>query len=594
VVSLKKRIIIFFLIVGLVPAVLISFYYYLNSISVLKNNLSENRRIALKNIMSRYDKEIDNLIEFTDWIFLDQDINYLLTNNLSEMSDYNEKIVKASDSIANQFSFSQIMTSVSSVFLFGDNGLDLRYSNTGRAYVVKRSELLSKQWVEEGRSKPGTPHWSHPIAPLNVQFEDEYLIPLVRTIIDIDTTKSLGTLVVFINEKLFNEIYSSILFQENELLIFAYSSGVVFSCNDLDLLGENISELDYFQNLELSNSNLYSYKDKKSKYIIAVERSQKYDWQIINIIPLVEIINQQQKILIITISIFFVSLFFTVGLSAFLTRNINRPIAALMEKVKKISQADFSHQRRSTRYDEIGMLEESINHMSVEIQRLMDEKLEREREKHDIELRMLQSQINPHFLYNTLNTVKWLAVLQRAEGISNMLSALSKILKYAVGRMSEKVQLREELEALDDYMKIQKMASKHTIQYKKNISDESLLDCYVMKFILQPIIENSIIHGIKPKSSSGKIELTVDREDHDLHFSIRDDGLGIKKEHLVELNRTADIGNESHIGLLNIKRRIQLLYGQRYGLKVASEFGKYTIVTFSIPMERQPDDRIKE
>lgn len=591
--SLKKKIIVFFLIVGIVPAILISFYYYLNSISVLENNLTQNRRVALKNIISRYDKEIDNLIEFTDWFFLDPDINYLLTNELDELPDYDEKVVKAADNIANQVSFSQIRTFISSVFLIGDNGLDLRYSNTGRAYVARRSDLLATKWVKNGQSKPGTPYWSYPLPPLHVLDEDEYVIPLVRNIIDINTTKTLGTLLVFMNEKIFNEIYSSIAFNENELLIFAYSSGTIFSCNVIDYLGKDILELDYFNNVELSDLNPYDYQNKESKYIIAVEKSAKYDWQVINIIPPVEVRNQQRRILIITILIFFVSFLLTVVLSAFLTRNINRPIDSLIEKVKKISQADFSHQHRSIGNNEIGLLEESINHMAIEIQKLMDEKVEKEREKHDIELRMLQSQINPHFLYNTLNTIKWLAVLQRAEGISSMITALSRIVKYAIGRMSEKVLLREELEALDDYINIQKLANKHKIQFIKIIADESLLDCYVMKFMLQPIIENSIIHGIKPKSADGKIELTVEQRDLNIHFAIYDNGLGIIEEKLVELNKETNTEHDAHIGLLNIKRRIQLLYGDQYGLDVASEFGKYTIVSFSIPMERHLAHRNK-
>jgi two-component system sensor histidine kinase YesM len=587
--SIKKKIIVFFLIVGIVPAMLISLYYYFSSVSVLKTNIIQNRLVALHNILSRYDQDIDNLIEFTDWIFLDKDINYLLTNSLPSLPDYREKVVDVADNIANQVSFSQILPFISSIFVFGDNGLDLRYSNTGSGYVLQKSELLDKEWVQEGQSKIGTPFWASPIPPPHIQYEDEYLIPLVRNIIDIDTTKKLGVLIVLVNEKIFTDIYTDLSFNEDETLFFIYPSGIIVSCNDGSYIGKSSREVLFGEDGNQTTSPFLNHQNTKSTYLVASAESDKYGWRLTNFIPIVEIRNQQSRILVVAVLIFLLSLLLTVTLSAFLTRNISRPISSLIKKVEKFSKADFSFQSRKVGNNEIGLLEESINNMAVRIQRLMKDKIEREREKHNIELRMLQSQINPHFLYNTLNTIKWMAVLQRAEGIGNMISALSKILKYAVGKMSEKVLLREELEALDDYIDIQEMANKKKISFTKEIKDDSLLDCLVMKFILQPIIENSIIHGIKPKSSGGQIKLTVEEKKNKLRISVYDNGLGITRDKLAELNKDGHMPDTNSVGLVNIKRRIQLLYGKQHGLEVSSELGKYTNVCLSIPIETASD-----
>jgi two-component system sensor histidine kinase YesM len=587
---LTRKIVAFFLIVGIVPALIVSIYYSANTISVLQSNIGASREVALRNTLSRFDSAIGNLIEFTDWVFLDKDINDLLTNIPEELDDYQERVIDAADNIAYHISYSQVSEFLSTLFVFGNNGIDFRFSNTSPAYVVSRSDLLSYEWVNPTGSVFGKPRWASPIPPIHPMFEDRYLVPMVRSILDIESPRTLGTLIAFINERIFDEIYDDYGLMEGESLLFAYPSGVILSSNREELLGTGIQETEELAEIDESFWSAdpdTASVERGQEHLVASIHSDRYDWSLIDVIPVWQIQREQRKVLLVTLGVFGLSIFLTVILAAFLTRNINRPIHALIGKIEGMP-LDRSATRAAVRSkDEIGLLEQSIDTMSAKIRQLMEDQIAEERERHEIELRLLQSQINPHFLYNTLGVIKWMAMLQGADTIGVMVTAMSKVFKYAIGKTSQRVCLGEELEMLDEYLRIHQLGGKHSIDFQKHVADPRLLKCHVIKFILQPIVENAIIHGLKPKHSGGRIDLTVSDDDGLLRITVHDNGIGFPPEELRKLtSQTADevVEPSGHVGLNNIARRIQLLHGNPYGVEIQSEFGKYTSVTVTLPL----------
>jgi len=201
----------------------------------------------------------------------------------------------------------------------------------------------------------------------------------------------------------------------------------------------------------------------------------------------------------------------------------------------------------------------------------MDKVVTDEKNKRDLEYRMLQNQINPHFLYNTLNSIKWMATIQNATGIAEMTTALSGFLKTLSKDIRKVVPLQEELALLDDYMVIQKYRYGDSVNFEKEIQDEALLDTPIPRFILQPLVENAIFHGIEPKGS-GAILFSAEGRDDDILITLRDDGVGMGSE--------AVFG----IGLSNIEERLRYAFGDGYGLSIKSEAGKGTVVTFRLPL----------
>jgi len=229
-----------------------------------------------------------------------------------------------------------------------------------------------------------------------------------------------------------------------------------------------------------------------------------------------------------------------------------------------------------------------INLMTRQISDLMDRRLEDEKKKRDLEYRMLQSQINPHFLYNTLNSIKWMATIQNASGIVEMTTALSRFLKILSKETRELVTLRDELLLLEDYLVIQKYRYGGSVNFEKKIEDE-LLDTPIPCFILQPLVENAIFHGIEPKGS-GNIVLQAKKQDADVLISIIDDGVGMAAPQSYTAQDAANLpkaGESQGLGIHNVDERLRYAFGEGYGLSIESKQGSHTTVLIRVPGNRE-------
>ncbi len=272
-----------------------------------------------------------------------------------------------------------------------------------------------------------------------------------------------------------------------------------------------------------------------------------------------------------------------------LTRRITRPIGVLTEHIRKISETnDFSgNPQIEASSDEIGEIGKAVNQMTSHIQTLLTEREAMYEQKKNVEINLLQSQINPHFLYNTLDSIRWMAVIQGSKNIEQTTRALEHLLRNVAKGIDDKIPLREELALVSDYIHIQKVRYVEIFDYICNVPEE-LLDCMIIKFTLQPIVENAILHGIEPTGQFGQIEISARKKEGHLYISIEDNGAGMTKEELQRL--TASLSNQSKnamsgIGVSNVDTRLKLNYGPEYGLIYESSPGEYTRVTIHIPKE---------
>jgi two-component system sensor histidine kinase YesM len=226
-----------------------------------------------------------------------------------------------------------------------------------------------------------------------------------------------------------------------------------------------------------------------------------------------------------------------------------------------------------------------ISLMTRQISDLMDRRLEDEKKKRDLEYRMLQSQVNPHFLYNTLNSIKWMATIQNAVGIAEMTTALSRFLKILSKENRELVVLRDELLLLEDYLVIQKYRYGGSVNFEKKIED-GLLDTPIPRFILQPLAENAIFHGIEPKGS-GNIVLLAEKRDADVFISLTDDGLGMVTTFKAAAEPPEAGESIQGFGIHSVDERLRYAFGEGYGLSIESQQGSYTTVTIRVPGKRE-------
>lgn len=304
--------------------------------------------------------------------------------------------------------------------------------------------------------------------------------------------------------------------------------------------------------------------------------------------PLEELSNDRMMIIQTVAIMFSACLIFGLLLSVQITKQVKKPIDRLTAHIETIAAGNFERDGSIEGEDEIGRVGHVVNDMALRIKELMDQQLKAEKEKGDLELKMLQAQINPHFLYNTLDSIRWIAVIQKNSGIVKMVTALSGLLKNMAKGFNEKVTLKKELEFLNDYVTIEKVKYVELFDLEIQVDEPELYEARVIKLTLQPLVENAIFNGIEPKCRHGIIKIRAERQGDLLVLTVRDNGVGIPKDRLKNLlaNTEKVKGNSmSGIGLPNVDRRIKLNYGESYGLTIDSIEGEYTKITITMPLE---------
>lgn len=286
-------------------------------------------------------------------------------------------------------------------------------------------------------------------------------------------------------------------------------------------------------------------------------------------------------IFLICISIMALGVYITV----LINHLINSPIVKMRKRMNAISQGDFTYDPSIEWDNELGEIGRGINHLSRNVVTLMENRLADEKKKQDLEYQMLQSQVNPHFLYNTLNSIKWMATIQGAAGIAEMTTSLSRLLKNITKGTKKVIPLREELALLDDYFLIEQYRYGGSITLQKDIPEE-LCNNAIPRFTLQPLLENAIFHGIEPKGGAGTIHLEARCADGDVEITVTDDGIGMEEECIRKIfsdEKAAPSGMFQQVGVLNVHKRIQFEFGESYGLTLISKPGVYTKAAVLLP-----------
>ncbi len=268
---------------------------------------------------------------------------------------------------------------------------------------------------------------------------------------------------------------------------------------------------------------------------------------------------------------------------------ITEPIQKLCEAAEAAGSGDFQIRAQGEGLDEIAVLNASFNQMMEEIGDLVEDIRVEELNLRAAELRVLQEQINPHFLYNTLDNIIWLAESKDTEQVVKMVSALSSFFRTTLSKGREFISVREEGEHIRSYLEIQQFRYCDILEYDVSIPEE-LWEYQVIKLTLQPLVENALYHGIKKKRGKGHISVSAERYKDVLIFKVKDDGMGMEEARLEQVRGILDGSvveerQSGGFGLFNVNQRIQLHYGSEYGLKVQSTYGEGTEVWVRIPAE---------
>ncbi|MCG4580808.1 sensor histidine kinase [Clostridium cochlearium] len=271
-------------------------------------------------------------------------------------------------------------------------------------------------------------------------------------------------------------------------------------------------------------------------------------------------------------------------LAIIISGSIVKPIHRLKNNMLEVSDGNLESYYEIKNNDEISILGQVFNKMLTDIKRLIDKVYQVEKQKRSAELRVLQSQINPHFLYNTLDTIQWKALEYDAFEVADMINYLSVFFRISLSDGKEFITISDELEHVKNYLEIQKIRYKDKISYSINVCN-SVEQYLVPKLIVQPLVENSIYHGLKLQKQKGMINVSVFSEHGFLFIKVLDNGLGMNNEKLIALRKNLCESIETdHYGLYNINERLKLAFGEKYSIEIKSKLKIGTEVLLKIPL----------
>ena len=297
-------------------------------------------------------------------------------------------------------------------------------------------------------------------------------------------------------------------------------------------------------------------------------------------------LNRKSAILIGIAVITMLGSFLTiVTYSMVVNRQITAPIIALTEKAKQFGKRDFSRAKPvKTNITELEILDDSFNEMTDHLSALIEKQIENERSLHRTELELLQAQINPHFLYNTLDSIVVLAESDREEDVVDMITSLSTFFRNSLSEGEDIHTIRAEFAQAASYLEIQQIRYSDILTYAIDVADD-IRDCLIPKLIIQPLIENALYHGIKNRRGRGLITITGGREGENILLRVRDNGAGMDAERLSQLQNGIYQEKQGSFGLWNVHQRIRLYCGEAYGLSFESAPGEGTTVTVTLPSD---------
>lgn len=440
-----------------------------------------------------------------------------------------------------------------------------------------KEKLLQKEWI---KGYVPVDHWT--IIPAHIadyymlgMNTNEQVISFIKPVIGWSRPDKLdGLIQIDIKYSTIKTLLESASTGGNSQIFLYDDSGSIIYCSEGSLQGKSLKDvagLNFTAEAVADSNNVWYDKDN----IVITNTLPSMNWHIAAVIPLRESLSKMEEAksivgFITSISVLF-SLLTGILLSSAITRPLNRVIKK-MDKVK-IDEINLEKIQINSINRDLTVLTDSYNIMVEKIGILMNNIIRKEREKKNAELQMLQAQINPHFLYNTLNTIKWMALMENSHKIADQIVALVSILEFCCKNHDSIIPVKEELKVLNDYISIQKARYNSAIRIVFDIED-SLYGFYMLKFTLQPSVENAIIHGFTKIKEDCLITIRGREYEDRIVFEVEDNGVGMDNDMLK---------NMTGLGVRNVNERIKLYFGEKFGQVIESKLGIGTKVTITLP-----------
>lgn len=551
---------------------LVSYYLMANT---LKKNSREFVNETAKIISRDITKNLNQYDEISSSIAFDENLSSLLSG---EINAYNY-FIKSNKVKQKLYYFTQNSKDIKSIFIYPINRSAVIRSNSNIIY--NDMNYIDNEYFKSLASNAETKLWSTS-AVAGYDSEGGNYLYFLRAIPNFGTSN--GLIQMQIREKSIFDIYKDSSFGKESTIFIIDENGYIVSHPDKKKISTRI-QTSKIENIN-QNSGSFTTKIDGKNYMIVYNAIASSKWTLIATIPMDYIQSNNQWLLNTNLIIIMISFIFVILISVWVSSKIASPLERVGKAMERLEKGDFEVRLDYDSDNEIGKIYERYNVMATEIKNLMEVIRKEEKKKKEAYIKVLQAQIKPHFLYNTLFTIKCLASIKKQPQIEELLDSLIKLLMASISKGGEFVSVYEEIDYIKNFVLIQKYRFEDKFKVIFDISSE-IQDYIVPKLILQPIIENSIVHGMDGEISFIEVKIEGRVEGEDIVFKIRDNGKGIDANKINIVLQVSESNNKNGfngMGIKNVNERIKLYFGEKYGLYYLSNIENGTEVIMRLPI----------
>ena len=568
--SIKTRLVIALLMISIIPLVGISGYSFHIFSAALQEKLSASISQTLSMINLNMVSEIEKYQYLCGSICISEEIKKgLLKKDMTDM-EKNQAMLEIQNMIRNKIIYPAQAKNITVYDTDGNIFYDLGYDG----FYQEDVDRILSQLEEQDQDVWAYAH----------TYRDRNILVLGRRIYEhYSKSRVIGYTLISIEEKIFSKtVLEPVGLSDSSNIMYMNLDGTVLSSwNRSIALGEKTGDelLKKIQERLPKKTSSFSIQEDGEDQLVTYIFNKNLNQLFVYTMPYHYINSEVYAMLkhILVVVVFLVLL--CIVIVAMVYQGIMSPIKRMLEFCREVSEGKLSVRIQDKHKDELSRLSGSRDHMAETIEHLMDQQKSQEKKKRELELQMLQYQLNPHFLFNTLNSLRFVAAMHKDQIVSDGIQALSSLLQNTLTNKNEYITIQEELENLENYFSILRIRYAGSFEYSFHVEEDELLSCLVPKLILQPLAENSVMHGSSDNGTVMEIQITCWRENKDVMIELSDDGKGFE----VTDDALAPHPERKRIGVANVNDRIQLNFGRKYGLKINSQPGKGTTCTLTLP-----------
>ena len=580
-ITFRTKIILVFIAIAILQGGIMGFLAYSHATNLIFNN----KKNEMINMADKININVSDKVNYLTQLAQSTATSQIVRNNIHEGADILQ-IGQSKRSISQYFSALALSFEPLCNIMIIDKS-NILYSPYDY-YRINNFDMPASKYYAIASKNIGRAVWLG--MQNNLMFEMEgnagpkQVLTMVEPITDFYNEKVIAILIMDLNPETFQTVLSNkndsfpnqttFMLDQNKKLIWKDSKIEDKLISDMCMRVEELN--DGCQELELNGQ----------RSLVSIKTNDQTGWKICSVVPIKDISLQVQSL---NHSIIKTVVFCTLLISIFLflvSYALTAPIKKLILAMKEVWQGNFECRIANRRKDEMGRLIDTFTFMVNKIQTLIREVYEEKLAQKNAELKALQSQINPHFLYNTLDTINWMLLEQKEFEISRIVVSLGNMMKYAINSDGKMATIRQEIEHVSNYLLIQKERMEERLEYEIRIPPE-LENIKMPRLLLQPLVENAIIHGIEPSLKCGQVVIRAWEKENGYVMEVADNGIGMDRKRVEKLkqNETETGQERTSIGIDNVNRRLKLYYGEASEIKIQSTIGIGTKIQFEIPKE---------